>query len=84
MGYIWGKDPSELLSTCLGDVGDVGDGPPPSSSSLSPRSSPFDVILLADLVFNHSEHSALLTTCQNCLSPSGEVLFPFHSLLFIL
>ncbi len=33
----------------------------------------FDVIILADLVFNHSEHTHLLHTCAACLAPQGEV-----------
>ncbi|GAA6012535.1 hypothetical protein JCM11491_005423 [Sporobolomyces phaffii] len=31
----------------------------------------FDLILLSDLVFNHSQHAALLKTCLTCLSPSS-------------
>ncbi|CAH7681673.1 hypothetical protein PPACK8108_LOCUS14309 [Phakopsora pachyrhizi] len=27
----------------------------------------FDVIILSDLVFNHSEHASLLSTCESCL-----------------
>ncbi|KAL8283589.1 hypothetical protein RQP46_005384 [Phenoliferia psychrophenolica] len=44
---------------------------PTSLFSLLPSSSPsFDIILLSDLVFNHSQHAALLDTCLACLSPS--------------
>jgi nicotinamide N-methyltransferase len=32
-------------------------------------SSKFDLILLSDLVFNHSQHLALLKTCLSCISP---------------
>ncbi|POW21980.1 hypothetical protein PSHT_01722, partial [Puccinia striiformis] len=36
-----------------------------SSPSTASSSSPgFDLILLSDLVFNHSEHNSLLTTCE--------------------
>ncbi|KAJ7890664.1 nicotinamide N-methyltransferase [Mycena olivaceomarginata] len=34
----------------------------------------FQVIILSDLVFNHSQHDALLQTCAGCLAPSGCVL----------
>ncbi|GAA5941074.1 hypothetical protein JCM3775_001298 [Rhodotorula graminis] len=29
----------------------------------------FDLILLSDLVFNHSQHAALLASCLSCLAP---------------
>ncbi|POW11398.1 hypothetical protein PSTT_05303, partial [Puccinia striiformis] len=36
-----------------------------SSPSTASSSSPgFDLLLLSDLVFNHSEHNSLLTTCE--------------------
>ncbi|BGP44860.1 Protein N-terminal and lysine N-methyltransferase efm7 [Rhodotorula kratochvilovae] len=31
----------------------------------------FDLILLSDLVFNHSQHAALLASCLSCLSTSS-------------
>ncbi|KAI5478429.1 putative nicotinamide N-methyltransferase [Pseudohyphozyma bogoriensis] len=34
-----------------------------------PTGEAFDLILLSDLVFNHSQHSALLDSCLACLSP---------------
>ncbi|GAA5877045.1 hypothetical protein JCM16303_006146 [Sporobolomyces ruberrimus] len=34
-------------------------------------SSKFDLILLSDLVFNHSQHLALLKTCLSCITPSS-------------
>jgi len=37
----------------------------------------FDIIILADLVFNHSEHFNLLKTCASCLSPDGMVIVAF-------
>ncbi len=35
---------------------------------LSPSHDKFDLILLSDLVFNHSQHPALLDSCLACLS----------------
>lgn len=29
----------------------------------------FDLIIMSDLIFNHSQHDALLNTCQNALNP---------------
>jgi len=37
----------------------------------------FDVILLADLIFNHISHTALLETCSQCLAVNGEILVAF-------
>ncbi|BGO92879.1 hypothetical protein NBRC10512_008001 [Rhodotorula toruloides] len=51
-GFTWGS-PADSLLEVLGD---------PSSSRK------FDLILLSDLVFNHSQHAALLNTCLSCLS----------------
>jgi nicotinamide N-methyltransferase len=34
----------------------------------------FDLILLADLIFNHSQHENLLKSCQELLAPNGVVL----------
>ncbi|GAA5908378.1 uncharacterized protein JCM6883_004372 [Sporobolomyces salmoneus] len=46
-----------------------GSSPEPLFASLSNSySSKFDLILLSDLVFNHSQHLALLKTCLSCLS----------------
>ncbi|KAJ7077859.1 nicotinamide N-methyltransferase [Mycena belliarum] len=34
----------------------------------------FHLIIMSDLVFNHSQHDALLQTCERCLSAQGCVL----------
>lgn len=39
----------------------------------------FDVIIMADLLFNHSEHVHMLQTCEKCLSPDGIVLVMYTS-----
>lgn len=52
-GYCWGADPSKLL-------GFVQD-----SEANDKR---FDILILADLLFNHSEHTKLLSTVQSTLS----------------
>ncbi|KAB5589454.1 nicotinamide N-methyltransferase [Ceratobasidium theobromae] len=65
-GYIWGTDP-EKLSECLErghiseDNNDTGTHEHPSQSGR------FDVIILSDLIFNHSQHAALLDTCEATL-----------------
>jgi nicotinamide N-methyltransferase len=37
----------------------------------------YDLILLADLIFNHTEHYSLLKSCKECLRPTGSVLVIF-------
>ena len=54
-GYCWGANPSALLDHI--QTGDDKDG-----------KKGFDILILADLLFNHSEHSKLLSTVQATLS----------------
>jgi nicotinamide N-methyltransferase len=51
-GYVWGKPVHSLLEPL----------------SLPSQSSKFDLIILSDLVFNHSQHDALLNTCEWTIS----------------
>lgn len=62
-GYIWGNDVRELLEKkeCDGDLEDEK----------------FDLIILSDVVFNHTEHHKLLKTCRNSLKRSGKCLVVF-------
>ncbi|GAA5994889.1 uncharacterized protein JCM10292_004413 [Rhodotorula paludigena] len=45
-----------------------GTPPDPLLEALVADGRKFDLILLSDLVFNHSQHLALLNTCLSCLS----------------
>lgn len=56
-GYCWGADAKPLLSHLRAGKGD-GDG----------DGGGFDVLILADLLFNHSEHGKLVQTIQDTLS----------------
>lgn len=38
---------------------------------------PYDLIIAADVVFNHSEHGKLFKSIKELLSPDGICLFPF-------
>ncbi|TNY21052.1 hypothetical protein DMC30DRAFT_421640 [Rhodotorula diobovata] len=67
-GFTWGSPPDALLEA-LKNRGAVGD--PPRK---------FDLILLSDLVFNHSQHAALLASCLSCLSPSSPSSAPAPTL----
>ncbi|OLL26661.1 Protein N-methyltransferase nnt1 [Neolecta irregularis DAH-3] len=37
----------------------------------------FDVLILSDLVFNHSEHAKLISTCKKTLCREGKILVSF-------
>lgn len=70
-GYLWGADPSLLLAhielgTCRVE------------NSTGPING-FDVLILADLLFNHSEHAKLVSTITQTLarSPQSEALVFF-------
>jgi len=40
----------------------------------STLSGPYDLLILSDLIFNHSQHTALLSTCLSTLAPGGKVV----------
>ncbi|KAF7426391.1 nicotinamide n-methyltransferase [Pleurotus ostreatus] len=56
-GYIWGHPVKPLLSSLT---------PEPSSNDK------FDLIVLSDLIFNHSQHDAMLKTCEDALRLSSD------------
>ncbi|GAA5864540.1 hypothetical protein JCM3774_005159 [Rhodotorula dairenensis] len=63
-GFTWGTPPDPLLEALSpSGSGSESEGQPPP-----PPPRRFDLILLSDLVFNHSQHVALLKTCLSCLS----------------
>lgn len=41
--------------------------------------STYDVIILSDLVFNHSQHHAMLRTCRDLLTPSTGRVYVFYT-----
>jgi EEF1A N-terminal glycine/lysine methyltransferase len=61
-GYLWGADPTPLLVHIV----------PTRTSHSSPVQGRqgFDILILADLLFNHSEHAKLISTVQQTLSRS--------------
>ncbi|KAA1476426.1 hypothetical protein DENSPDRAFT_843387 [Dentipellis sp. KUC8613] len=67
-GYIWGKPVAPLL--------DVIKTPAHPNAR-------FDLIIMSDLIFNHSQHDALLNTCEQALSTAdlrpGPCLLVFYS-----
>ncbi|KAI0746548.1 putative methyltransferase-domain-containing protein [Daedaleopsis nitida] len=64
-GYIWGH-PVQPLFDLLRDDG---------------TDRTFDLIIMSDLIFNHSQHDAMLSTCENALSktrPTSVLCFYTH------
>lgn len=55
-GYIWGGDSSDLTSYLEPGQGSLG----------------FDLVILADLLFNHSEHAKLLQSIRRTLKRSKD------------
>ena len=72
-GYTWGYPVDKLLAH-------IPPPPPSADQQQPPPQQLFDVILLADLIFNRSEHRKLLWTVQRCLHPDGVawVTFSHH------
>lgn len=62
-GYLWGADPDTLIAH------------PPATE----QHAGFDLLILADLLFNHSEHSKLLVSIQRTLKkdPNAQALVFF-------
>ncbi|CAE6474374.1 unnamed protein product [Rhizoctonia solani] len=72
LGYVWGTDPEKLFR-CVDRTRLAGES---SEGDHAIEQGVFDVIILSDLIFNHSQHSALLDTCEAALRPArrqGEV-----------
>lgn len=85
-GYVWGADPTPLLA-CLPD--DSSPSSPstqtqtqatltPTTTTTTPNKK-FDVLILADLLFRHSEHGHLLDTVRDTLAPAGGKAFVFFT-----
>jgi EEF1A N-terminal glycine/lysine methyltransferase len=63
-GYLWGADPSPLLAHVEPSTRQV-------ENSMGTFKG-FDVLILADLLFNHSEHAKLVSTIKQTLARSSE------------
>ncbi|KAG0679481.1 nicotinamide n-methyltransferase [Pichia californica] len=62
LGFIWGNPVDEIVSTL----------------NEKTNKETFDIIILSDVIFNHSEHLKLLTTCRQLLTPqTGKILVTF-------
>lgn len=68
-GYIWGKDVNAL---CYDEVEDEDEAPKEIKEE-----DKFDLIILSDLIFNHTEHLKLLKACRDSLKATGTGLVVF-------
>lgn len=66
-GYIWGQDVRPL----------VGREAEASSADDLTEEERYDLCILSDVVFNHTEHHALLSTCRKTLKKLGRALVVF-------
>lgn len=62
-GFIWGNDKASIYGV--------------ESKPTIAEDEKFDLIILLDLIFNHSEHLKLLKDCQELISKDGKVLVVF-------
>ncbi|KAF9359618.1 nicotinamide n-methyltransferase [Mortierella sp. AD094] len=71
-GYLWGSNTRPLLAHLN----------PSASASVSETPEPrklYDTIILSDLLFNHSQHRAMLKTCKETLKPGTGRVFVFFT-----
>lgn len=68
-GFIWGQNPATL---CYDDIKDSNDLP-----EIIDESEKFDLVILSDLVFNHTEHRKLLANCRDCMKKDAVALVVF-------
>ncbi|KAL0949941.1 hypothetical protein HGRIS_009966 [Hohenbuehelia grisea] len=62
LGYIWGRSVQPLLEA-------FADTKPGLTGPVLPG---FDLIILSDLIFNHSQHDAMLSSCDEALLPASK------------
>lgn len=72
-GYVWGG-PIEPLTAHLSNAKTSLDGAAAGDEKpgTEEKAQKFDLLILADLLFNHSEHSKLLNTVQRTLKRSAD------------
>lgn len=68
-GFIWGQNTSSL---CYDKIDDSDDLP-----EVIDEKEKFDLVILSDLVFNHTEHRKLLSNCRDCMKKDGVALVVF-------
>jgi len=72
LGCVWGSSVDPVLAALLRQQDTATESD--ADAAAGPDTSKFDLILLSDLIFNHSQHRALLTTCERTIAPGGCML----------
>jgi len=84
-GYLWGSNTRPLLAHLNPSLLQTGNtalisGSQSSEPPLDPSQKQlFDTIILSDLLFNHSQHRAMLKTCKETLKPKTGRVFVFFT-----
>ncbi|KAM4062922.1 lysine methyltransferase [Hirsutella rhossiliensis] len=69
-GFVWGADPVPLLARLpVDDEEDGGETRSGDKDEDEYEDGKFDVVVLADLLFRHSEHGALVKTIKETMRP---------------
>lgn len=68
VGFVWGADPVPLIARLSSSSSSSPDG----SASPATTEERFDVLILADLLFRHSEHGALVKTIRETMKASRD------------
>eukprot|EP01095_Lingulamoeba_sp_RSL-Kostka_P005934 TRINITY_DN1806_c0_g1_i1.p1 TRINITY_DN1806_c0_g1~~TRINITY_DN1806_c0_g1_i1.p1 ORF type:complete len:158 (-),score=30.42 TRINITY_DN1806_c0_g1_i1:40-513(-) len=71
-GHLWGDDVQNLIKVIQNNENEFNN----NNNDDSEREL-YDLILLADCVFFHSEHKKLLQNCYDCLNKDGICLVSF-------
>ena len=73
--YIWGHDMQPLIESSVSAPSDECEDQGPKCQIEKGRL--FDIIVIADCLFNRSEHKKLLKTCQDALARDGTAWISF-------
>ncbi|KAF9431165.1 nicotinamide n-methyltransferase [Podila epigama] len=73
-GYLWGSNTRPLLANLNPNMDPTTGSVPAGTDKVM-----YDTIILSDLLFNHSQHRAMLKTCKETLKPKTGRVFVFFT-----
>ncbi|KAI8992030.1 hypothetical protein BDF20DRAFT_847860 [Mycotypha africana] len=76
-GYVWGTNTEKLVNQLLPASFEATQQQQQQQQQQQPLT--YDVIILSDLVFNHSQHHAMLKTCRQLLTPKTGRVYVFYT-----
>jgi nicotinamide N-methyltransferase len=71
LGHLWGSSVEGLLEAIAPAKIEA------AQTEAETRPTKFDVIIMSDLIFNHSQHNQLLKTCTSALADDGQVFVSY-------